>query len=135
MPDPPARLAQVELFEENGGRVDREILDDDATIRNWTVNNKLRPDIHFSHRMGTATQKRDFYLMRNGVFKNGPDGSHAGKQNVAMIKPYIISRHPDKDDNTRVQHFPLDRCRVFGKAISNSNPFEMVDVMLSRQAI
>lgn len=55
-----------------------------------------------------------------------------GKVNVARIKPYITSRHATEG---RTEHFPMDKARVFGKAISNAQPFEMVDIMLSRQAI
>lgn len=45
-----------------------------------------------------------------------------------------MSRYPDPATNGP-QHFPMDKFRVFGKAISNAQPFEMVDIMLSRQAI
>lgn len=123
------------LFEENGGRIDRDAINKNQLV-SWLKDGKLGGDRHFSDRMGSSTlEKRDYYMMQNGVFKSGPDGSHTGKQMVAMIKPYIVSRHADSSDPTRVQHFPLDKCRIFGKAISNANPFEMVDIMLSRQAI
>lgn len=127
---------ELELFEENGGRRPRAILDTDGKKGDWIEKGKLQASDHFSRNMSqSAMDRKDYYGMRNGVFKNGPDGAHGGKQNVAMIKPYIVSRYQDPDDPTRVEHFPLDKCRVFGKAISNANPFEMVDVMLSRQAI
>jgi hypothetical protein len=51
-----------------------------------------------------------------------------------MVKPYIVSMHSDPSTNA-AQHFPMDKARIFGKAISNAQPFEMLDVMLSRQAI
>lgn len=86
---------------------------------------------------GSVLQRQEYHARQNGTYtsSNGPDGRHTGKAHVALIKPYIVSRHADTDDPTRVQHFPMDKCRVFGKAISNAMPFEMVDVMLSRQAI
>lgn len=54
---------------------------------------------------------------------------------MARIKPYIVSRFPIREGGTCSQHFPMDKMRVFGKAISNAQPFEMVDIMLSRQSI
>lgn len=71
-----------------------------------------------------------------GTYPAGPDGQGAvqGKTNVARIKPYIVSRYPDLLSGAP-QHFPMDKCRIFGRAISNAQPFEMVDIMLSRQAI
>jgi hypothetical protein len=56
-----------------------------------------------------------------------------GKTDVAKIKPYICSRHKDADDKR--QHFPCDKYRIFGKAISNAKPYEMLDIVLSRQSI
>jgi hypothetical protein len=126
----------VGLFEDNGGRMDRSILKDERSMESWISNGRLGGETHFSERMPPSTvAKKDYYGMRNAIFKSGPDGPHGGKQNVALIKPYIVSRYRDPNDQSRVQHFPMDKCRIFGKAISNANPFEMVDVMLSRQAI
>lgn len=51
-----------------------------------------------------------------------------------MIKPYIVSRYMDENTGAP-QHFPMDKFRIFGKAISNAQPYEMLDIMLSRQAI
>jgi hypothetical protein len=48
-----------------------------------------------------VAERKDFYGMGNGVYKNGPDGPHAGKQNVALIKPYIVSKYADPEDKTR----------------------------------
>ncbi|KAJ1464659.1 hypothetical protein T484DRAFT_1757934 [Baffinella frigidus] len=48
------------------------------------------------------------------------------KQNVAMIKPYV--RHKGR------QVF-ADNERVFAKAISSARPYEMVDILISRQAL
>lgn len=77
----------------------------------------------------------NYYARGNGTYRdNGIDGPHKGKVHVAMIKPYIVSRYSDPMSGAP-QHFPMDKFRVFGKAISNAQPFEMLDIMLSRQAI
>jgi hypothetical protein len=55
-----------------------------------------------------------------------------GKTDVAKIKPYICSKY--KSNGTR-QHFPCDKYRIFGRAISNAQPYEMLDIVLSRQSI
>lgn len=49
------------------------------------------------------------------------------------IKPYIVSRHLDENGNP--EHFPTDKARIFGKAISNAMPWEKVDICISRQAL
>ena len=56
------------------------------------------------------------------------------KTNVFYIKPYIASSHKELDLETP-QYFPCDKARIFGRAISNAQPYEMVDIQLSRQAI
>lgn len=79
-------------------------------------------------------ERREYHDRSGGNYASGPNGKINGKMHVARIKPYIISRHLDLTSGN-AQHFPMDKYRVFGKAISNAQPFEMVDIMLSRQSI
>lgn len=136
---------EVDLFEENGGRRDRSIMQKGmaggagsqyevsfAKVTGWVASDAI--DYKRQGASQGVTDRRNYYNRGNGVYKDGPDGSHKGKCNVAMIKPYIISRYPDPNTNS-AQHFPMDKNRIFGKAISNAQPFEMLDIMLSRQAI
>jgi hypothetical protein len=119
---------EYDLFEDDGSRKDRAKIQADPF--NWIKNGSTKEVTDRATR-----ERRDYYGMQNGIYKNGPDGSHSGKKSVAMIKPYIVSKYVDLNDSTSIQHFPLDKCRIFGKAISNAQPFEMLDIMLSRQAI
>jgi hypothetical protein len=57
-----------------------------------------------------------------------------GKTDVAKIKPYICSKYKKHGSEMR-QHFPCDKYRIFGRAISNALPYEMLDIVLSRQSI
>jgi hypothetical protein len=73
-------------------------------------------------------QRKTFYAQGQGTYsKTATRPSSTGKIDVAMLKPYLISGNGD--------HFPRDKIRIFGKAISNAQPYEMVDIMLSRQSI
>lgn len=73
--------------------------------------------------------RKTYYGMGNGNY----NGKNQGKIHVAMIKPYITSRH--LDENGVPEHFPCDKSRIFGKAISNARPFEMVDIMIATQSL
>jgi len=78
---------------------------------------------------GLDKMRQTYYAKGNGNY----DGKNQGKVYVAMIKPYVISRHLDQ--NRCPEHFPCDKARIFGRAISNARPYEMVDIMLSRQSL
>jgi hypothetical protein len=128
--------SEVLLFEENGGRKDRNILMQDVAVGNemsftkfaeWTKN-KEKP------LSDSTLDRKNYYNRGNGNYPNTQQGAIKGKMHVALIKPYMVSAHMDRQ-NGGAQHFPMDKFRVFGKAISNAQPFEMVDIMLSRQAI
>jgi hypothetical protein len=74
--------------------------------------------------------KRKYTDKRNGVFPTTSEqmgSGTSGKTDVAKIKPYILSHHE--------QHFPMDKRRIFGRALSNAQPYEMMDIVLSRQSI
>lgn len=131
---------ELDLFEENGGRKDRSLFedgDDHKTTQkflNYIFNDKC-PGITLT--MTKAMKERQaFYAMGQGAYPKDPDGQgpFKGKTGVAKIKPYIVSKYPDPLTGAP-QHFPMDKCRIFGKAIGNAEPFQMVDIMLSRQAI
>ena len=70
----------------------------------------------------SATKRRKIFYGKqaNGMNKD------TRKENVAMIKPYV--RHKGR------QVF-ADNERVFAKAISSARPYEMVDILISRQAL
>jgi hypothetical protein len=70
----------------------------------------------------SATKKRKTFY---GKQANGMNKENR-KENVAMIKPYV--RHTGR------QVF-ADNERVFAKAISSARPYEMVDILISRQAL
>lgn len=77
---------------------------------------------------------QDFYERGNGNYLATPtDGKHVGKVYTARIKPYIVSRYMDLNNNP--EHFPCDKARIFAKAISNAMPWEKVDIAISRQAL
>jgi hypothetical protein len=61
------------------------------------------------------------------------EGKHVGKVHIARIKPYIVWRHLDKYGNP--EHFPIDKARIFARAISNAMPWDKVDIAISRQAL
>ena len=70
---------------------------------------------------GNVNVRRDFHMRQHGA------DSHTRKQNMARIKTFKF----DEDSDVSV----YDKCRVFGRAISSARPFEMVDIMISRQSI
>lgn len=134
---------EVALFEENGGRKDRRLLQQaDGTasmekIADWMVNDKLDAVAVDLTLRPAERERKAFYERENGVWPNTDPkfGSARGKINVFFLKPYVVSRHLSEDGNGQPQHFPYDKFRIFGRAISNAQPWEMVDIMLSRQSI
>lgn len=131
---------ELDLFEEDGRRKDRSILSIDEDGGNISYM-KLLDWIHKEHLESrkvdkqlpkTVMDRRNFYERGNANYTNGPYGPISGKINVARIKPYMESKHHNKGSH---QHFPMDKARIFGKAISNAQPYEMLDIMLSRQSI
>lgn len=70
---------------------------------------------------GNVNVRRDFHMRQHGA------DLQSRKQNMARIKTFKF------DDDADVSVY--DRCRVFGRAISSARPFEMVDIMISRQSI
>lgn len=140
---------EAELFEENGGRQDRNILleansstPDMEKIAKYLVKGELRapaepvPDRKFD--MTTGNRFR-YHEKENGNFLRTPNGQVHGKQNIFRVKPYIVSRYPDEFSAGKgaivPQHFPVDRSRIFARAISNARPFDFLDIQLSKQAI
>ena len=135
---------EVDLFEENGGRKDRKLLQLDDTgapsygkIAAWMGDSSsgLSDALKTPALSRAVKDRKNYYDRGNGNFASGPNGRVQGKINVFRVKPYIVSCHPDPRANGHPQHFPYDKFRVFGKAISNASPFEQLDVMLSRQSI
>lgn len=135
---------EVHLFEENGGRIDRAALMDAANpnnysmekIADWSKNDKLNAMKRTLDLKPAERERKAFYERENGIWQNTDPkfGPSRGKAHVFFIKPYVVSRHPDPFTQ-QPQHFPYDKFRVFGRAISNAQPWEHVDIMLSRQSI
>lgn len=72
-------------------------------------------------------KRRKFFDRGNGNFAPPMyDGNVTGKLQVAYPKPFRF-----QDTEERV----ADRLRVFGKALTGARPFEMFDVMVSRQSL
>jgi hypothetical protein len=108
------------FFEEDGGRIKREgnflnakFTDDMAS---FLLNDKIATV------SDSAGKRKRYHDMGQGTYPGV-----SGKIDVARIKPYLHSKFG--------QDFPCDRRRIFGRAISNAQPFEMVDIVLSRQSI
>jgi hypothetical protein len=72
-----------------------------------------------------ALERKRKYDQSNG---NWGAGKAPGKNNLAYVKPYV-----EPIDPTRLRFF--DKQRVFCKAISDARPYDMVDIMISRQSL
>ena len=132
---------EVDLFENNGSRKHRSITGtaapDVQTMLNY-LNDGVATAIsiapvpeHAIEHTDKERLRRNYYDRANGNFNpSKPDQ----KINIFSIKPYIVSSHSETG-TVEKQYFPSDKARIFGRAISNAQPFEMVDIQLSRQAI
>lgn len=135
---------ELPFFRDDGSRVDRggfELLFDTQdhanktfrTISGYLCGGDV-PDATNSRTGLTQaeTQRKNYYDRGNGNYP----GQAPQKVQTAKIKPYIVSAFADANPGVSgVQHFPCDKARIFGKALSNAQPFENVDIMLSRQSI
>ena len=99
------------MFDEHGARLTTPSLDDFDADRDITVATNTVPD----------SKRQRFQDKRQNGMNN-----ETRKLNIPMIKPYV--RHKGK------QVFS-DNNRVFAKCISCARPFDMVDIMISRQAM
>ena len=114
-----------------------------TNMMNWIISGSLKSSPKSALDMSKPTLERKAYYERgNGNFSNENGGGVTGKMNIFRIKPYMLSKHSCfiKDTDRSLagfpcQHFPCDKFRIFGRAISNAQPFEMVDIQLSRQSI
>lgn len=140
---------EAELFEENGGRIDRTTylqngshMPNMGAIAEYLVKGQLtapaQPVSGGKFDMTTGNRFR-YHEKENGNFLRTPNGQVHGKQNIFRVKPYIVSRYPDEFSAGKgaivPQHFPVDRSRIFARAISNARPFDFLDIQLSKQAI
>lgn len=118
------------LFEsETGKRVNRGVYGDIVSMGSFCKSGTLSATGAYTGPDKSAKQHKDYYNRGNG---NYPGGAPM-KINTFMVIPYLPSRHTDADGN--IQEFPHDAKRVWGRAISNAQPYEMMDVQLGRQAI
>lgn len=125
------------LFEDDGSRKKRQVLCNDTALGtlDWgkvfgfIKEDKLENNMCSMNPTGADRLRKNYYGMGNGNY----DGKNQGKIHVALIKPYITSRHLDARYNP--EHFPCDKARIFGRAISNARPWEPCDVMISKQSL
>jgi hypothetical protein len=119
---------EVSHFQETGGRKKRPEIDDDSILKVMKYLNKsteyLSENENVFVEKSDAKRRKVYHRQQQGSY---PGGGRAGKSNVAKIKPYI--------ESTFGETFPNDKRRIFGRAISNAQPYEMVDIVLSRQSI
>lgn len=123
------------LFEDDGGRISRDSLCgvlgdlDWIKVSDFLLDGKINNKAMTSEPTGLDKLRQTYYGQGNGNY----GGKNQGKTMVAMIKPYIVSRHLSIDG--LMEHFPCDKSRIFGRAISNARPYEMLDVMIGRQSL
>jgi hypothetical protein len=126
------------LFEDDGRRKDRKILMtngplDEDKIWDFVHDLKLKNTVPTNALTTRDIERKTFQEKGNGTYASEKsNNSPSGKICVAKIKPYLQSKHKD-DYGT--QMFPLDKNRIFAKALSNAQAYEMLDIMLSRQSI
>jgi hypothetical protein len=154
--------SELHFFEEDGSRCDRKlfsILDDDVSE---DAKAKAKALDESSVKMDRLERTRKiFHDRENGNYPATPtNAKFDGKMHIARfvsiwtcprykpareyveadthmicrIKPYMVSKHMNLE-GTHLQHFPADKARIFGKAISNALPFEKVDIMICRQSL
>ena len=129
---------ELDLFENNGSRKNRIVSGTLVTDVQNIVNYMNTGSAGLISGQGTQIEhtdkenlRRNYYDRANGNFN---PSKRDQKINIFSIKPYIVSNYSDRTTEEK-QYFPCDKARIFGRAISNAQPFEMVDIQLSRQAI
>lgn len=104
---------------------DDKILMSDSALK-WM--NYETTGLHLTHDTYAAKKRKVYHAQEQGTYLgNETHGSTPGKDHVGKVKPYLQSKHGEE--------FPNDKRRVFGRAISNAQPYEMLDIVLSRQSI
>lgn len=104
-------------------------------VAEWMKDNILERRQVNNNPTGMVKMRKEYYDRGNGNYPATlSEGKQVGKIHIFRIKPYIVSRYID-DDTKSPQHFPQDKARIFAKAISNAQPFEMCDIMIARQSI
>lgn len=152
--------SELHFFEEDGSRCDRKLFStvddaaDEAKVKNAFKDDSVKMD-------RLERTRKIFHDRENGNYPATPtNAKFDGKMHIARfvsiwtcprykpareyveadthmicrIKPYIVSKHM-KQETENIQHFPADKARIFGKAISNALPFEKVDIMICRQSL
>ena len=81
------------------------------------------------------SKKRSFAAMNSGTYSADRMGgkANAGKKNIAVIKPFRIAL-AQETLRSRVLH-AYDHSRIIGRAMSNAQPYEMVDILVSSQSM
>jgi hypothetical protein len=98
-------------------------LQEDGTIKKFTYRQvKDFVDHRCSVHKSSRTSKAQFMKNLNGFELGG--NANAAKSEVARIKPFYYKNASDGDYE-----------RVFARVISPAEPYEMVDIMMSRQSL
>ena len=74
------------------------------------------------HASGGETARKRKFGEENAAW---PGARGQAKTDLALVKPYV---HTDRG-------FFFDRMRVFAKALCDARPYDMVDIMISRQSL
>jgi hypothetical protein len=120
------------FFESDGKRIkadlDDHVHDMAHERRQWP--NEITKSDNDPYRMSRyihAMQQNAVYDVNHVMNKNKRIDYTIGKIGAASIKPYFEAYGLDE--------YPLDRIRVFAKAVSNARPYDNVDIIICTQCI
>ena len=132
-PDPLGKRISATGFEDFQTRNSRSAandLDRDGVDEPYRKMPRLNPDgtcvpVVNSRQQDKNTERRKAYQERG--LGRLPNEKNLGKRDIAYIKPFF---------HMGPWHDRLfDKRRVFGKAVSNARPWDMVDILICRQSI
>jgi hypothetical protein len=91
-------------------------------VQKYVAKVRTRSERH-NHRSGVGTNiSKSMYMKQKNGLENKDGNTH--KKDVALIKPFFYKHASDGDYE-----------RVFAVCLSPAAPFEMVDIMISRQSL
>lgn len=115
---------EVPCFDKNGKRLDPLQENTSFAISQFlsTHDPKFADD---------ASRRKQFYERGNGVYTDSQVDGGTVSYNSKRLIAFPKAVKPSRDGEIRLS----DKLRAFGKAMCNARPFEMVDIMLSRQSL